>query len=359
MANERLLEDMLEADTALLGLPNRLMVVGRQVVTDFGGRVDLLCTDEEGMLYVIEIKKDRTPREVVAQAMDYGYWVRDLGYDEVRSTYAKYRPGDFDEAFRATFQLEPPETINVTHRLVIVASALDPGSERIVTYAQAFGLPINVVFFQTFQDSGVQYMTRAWLVDPADETTTSKATQGRKQQEPWNGEDWYVSFGEDESRNWEDARTYGFVSAGGGPWYIGTLRKLPVGGRVFVNIPGRGYVGVGIVEGQAVAVRDFNVTTNGQSMRLIDAPVKAPSLVAVAAQDDDQTEWVVPVSWIRTLPASQAIRFKGRYGNQNSATKLRHALTRETVLEKLGVTEDLLYRQTSDSSNAQPHADQP
>jgi hypothetical protein len=92
-------------------------------------------------------------------------------------------------------------------------------------------------------------------------------------------------------------------------------------------------------------------------MKLIDAPVKAPRLVAVAAQDDDQTEWVVPVSWVRTVPASQAIRFKGRYGNQNSATKLRHVLTRETVLEKLGVTEDLLYTQSSDSLNAQSQAD--
>jgi hypothetical protein len=72
LANERLLEDILETDIGLLGLPNQLLVIGRQVVTEYSGRVDLLCVDQEGTLYAVEIKKERTPREVVAQAMDYG-----------------------------------------------------------------------------------------------------------------------------------------------------------------------------------------------------------------------------------------------------------------------------------------------
>lgn len=318
-------------------MPNQLLVIGRQVVTAYGGRVDLLCVDQDRNLYVVEIKKERTPREVVAQTMDYGYWVRKLGYDDVRDIYAGYREAaDFDEAFRGTFQLEPPETINVEHQLVIVASALDPASERIVTYAQSFGLPVNVVFFQTFEENGTQYLTRTWLIDPIEGAGSTK------QQAPWNGKDWYVSFGEGETRNWEDARRYGYVSAGGGTWYTATLKKLPIGGRVFVNLPGRGYVGVGVVVGKPMRASDFAVSVNGQQVPLIDAPHEAPNLAAAAAQDDEDTEWVVPVSWVRTVPREQAIRFKGRYDNQNSATKLTHTLTRETVLEKLEITEDAL-----------------
>jgi hypothetical protein len=243
LANEKLLEDILEADISLLGLPNPLLVIGRQVVTDYEGRVDLLCVDSEGTVYVVEVKKARTPREVVAQAMDYGYWVKDLGYDELCAIHARYANGDdFDEAFRKEFGLEPPEVVNEQHQLVIVASALDAASERIVGYAQAFGLPLNVVFFQTFADSGMQYLTRTWLSDPVEDGGPSKAKQGvKKQRAPWNGHDWYVSFGEGTHRNWDDARRYGFVSAGGGRWYTGTLRNLPIGGRVFVNLRGTGY----------------------------------------------------------------------------------------------------------------------
>ncbi len=142
--------------------------------------------------------------------------------------------------------------------------------------------------------------------------------------------------------NWEDARRYGYVSAGGGTWYTATLKKLPIGGRVFVNLPGRGYVGVGVIAGKAMRASDFTVLVNGQSVPVIDAPHDAPSLSATAARDDEDTEWFVPVSWVKTVLREQAIKFKGRYGNQNSATKLTHNLTRETVLEKLGITAETL-----------------
>lgn len=101
-------------------------------------------------------------------------------------------------------------------------------------------------------------------------------------------------------------------------------------------------MGVGVVAGKAIRASDFAVSVNGQQVPLIEAPHEAPNLAAAAAQDDEDTEWVVPVSWVKTVPREQAIRFKGRYGNQNSATKLTHILTRETVLEKLGITEDAL-----------------
>ena len=93
-----------------------------------------------------------------------------------------------------------------------------------------------------------------------------------------DGKDWYVGFGEDEARSWEDARAYEFVSAGGGPWYSRTLKKLPVDGRVFVNLPGRGYVGVGVVTGHAVPAREFKVTHDGQELRLSTLRITHPGL---------------------------------------------------------------------------------
>jgi RecB family endonuclease NucS len=47
------------------------MLIGRQQDTGFGGRIDLLAIAPDGALVLIEIKRDRTPREVVAQALDY------------------------------------------------------------------------------------------------------------------------------------------------------------------------------------------------------------------------------------------------------------------------------------------------
>ena len=65
-AEERL-EDLVEGRIDILGLGD-LLIIGRQVITAFGKRIDLLAIDGQGDLYVIELKKDKTPREVVAQA---------------------------------------------------------------------------------------------------------------------------------------------------------------------------------------------------------------------------------------------------------------------------------------------------
>ena len=71
---EERLEEWLESDISALD-PN-LLVIGRQVNTDFGGTIDLLCLDSAGDTVVIELKKGKTPREVTAQALDYASWVR-------------------------------------------------------------------------------------------------------------------------------------------------------------------------------------------------------------------------------------------------------------------------------------------
>ena len=42
---------------------------------------------------------------------------------------------------------------------------------------------------------------------------------------------------------------------------------------------------------------------------------------------------LVRVDWIKTLPRDQAIREKGMFANQNSATKFRHQPTLERLVE--------------------------
>ena len=78
MEAEKRLEDALDADLPIVA-PG-LMLLGRQIQTDNGKYIDLLAVDSEGSLVVIELKRNRTPREVVAQVLDYAYWVQNLAY---------------------------------------------------------------------------------------------------------------------------------------------------------------------------------------------------------------------------------------------------------------------------------------
>ncbi len=68
MPSESQLEDILVKDIGIVD-PN-LLLIGRQVATAHGNYIDLLGMAADGNLVVIELKRDRTPREVIAQVLD-------------------------------------------------------------------------------------------------------------------------------------------------------------------------------------------------------------------------------------------------------------------------------------------------
>jgi RecB family endonuclease NucS len=65
---ERDLEDWIEHDPSLL--ERGLVIVGRQIRLE-GGPLDLLALDQQGRWVLIEMKRERLRREVIAQAIDY------------------------------------------------------------------------------------------------------------------------------------------------------------------------------------------------------------------------------------------------------------------------------------------------
>lgn len=334
LPTENELHQFLRQDPSLLG--TALLVIGSEVITPYGKRLDLLAIDADGNLHVLELKRDRTPREVVAQVLDYGSWVSTLSRDDVIDIAEKYLGQPFEASFEDVFGVAPPDELNGELQLTVVASGLDASSERIVTYLRSFGVPINAVFFTYIEDDDRRYLARSWLA-ASDERSGSSVAKSTSKRATWNGLDWYVSFGGD--RSWDDAQRLGFVSAGGGKFYTQTIRALPDGARVWVNIPQTGYVGVGTVTGPAVRFTDARVTVDG-----VPVPLATQSLAGSyphhGAESDDDAEWVVPVEWIRTLSKQDAYWEKGLFANQNSACKLRQEFTLDRLAQRFDVHND-------------------
>jgi hypothetical protein len=292
------------------------------------GRLDLLAIDAEGDLHVIELKKDRTPREVVAQALEYGFWVQNLSFEGIRDLYSHHHQGeDFDSGFSSHFETDLPDAVNTSHHLVVVATGVDTSTEQIVEYVRGYGVPINVLFFEYLQDGDREYLARSWLSDPAIETPSGK------KQAPWNGHDFFFLVGgHAEWRNWDDMRRYGFVSAGHGEKYRKAMDNLFEGARIWAAIPGTGYVGVGEVTAAAVAVKDFTVDLDGQTIPILEAPLAAPNM-GDNADDPEQSEYVARVRWIDARPSDQAVWEKGMFANQNVVAKLRQPFTLQRLAE--------------------------
>jgi len=340
LPSEATLEQYLEKDPSLLG--DRLLVIGRQVKTPHGKLIDLLAMDGDGNLHVLELKRDKTPRDVVAQVLDYGSWVSTLDRDSIIDLANNHLEVPFESAFEDVFGTSAPDELNAAVQMTIVATGLDSGSERIVTYLRTFSVPVNAVFFSYLEDDGRRYLARSWLAreDESEANGTAYAKSKKGKRAEWNGMDWFVSFGDDPlGRRWEDGRRFGFVSAGGEAWYSRSLRNLPLGGRVNVHVPGRGYVAVGEVSGPAQRFDEARLPIDG-----VEAPLSSQPLVGVyergtevAPASDDIAEWVVPVRWFTSVPVEQAYWEKGMFANQNSACKLRQEFT----LERLGRHFDL------------------
>lgn len=321
VVDEQILQEILCAKIAILN--EGWLLIGRNVLTAHNKYIDLLAIDGNGNLIIVELKRDKTPRDVVAQAIDYATWVKGLQSEDILEIYKQYsqkyvKDGlSFDEVFKKKFNIDlDEESINNSHQMIIVASIMDSSTERIVQYLTESNIPINVLFFKVFKEGDATFLSRAWLIQP---TEIEENAISRISDAPWNGE-YYVSFGEFDTRMWEDAVKYGFISAGGGTWYSQTLNYLQPGDRVWVNIPRIGYVGVGKVEESVNKADKVFFEVNGQMKNLYDITSKG-TYMKDYIEDEDKAEYIVKVKWVKTVSKEKAIRETGFFGNQNTVCK--------------------------------------
>lgn len=180
---ESRLQEWLARDVSVLD--SGLLVIGREVETDFGRSIDLLCLDQSGDLTVIELKREKTPREVVAQALEYASWAVDLSPDQIIEIAENYLgQGSFENIFAQRFGGKIPESLNGGHRIIVVGSQIDERSERIIKYlSNTHGMNINAATFQYFRDSaGSEFLARVFLIEPSEveQRTFRKSTSRRR-----------------------------------------------------------------------------------------------------------------------------------------------------------------------------------
>ena len=85
-------------------LSDARMLIGRQRAQRQIGIINLLAIAPDGSLVLIELKRDRTPRDVVAQALDYASWVEELQAEDIAAIYRRFKVGkSLSDDFKARF----------------------------------------------------------------------------------------------------------------------------------------------------------------------------------------------------------------------------------------------------------------
>ena len=153
---EETLHDWLESNPEGILEDNELLIIGREVLTDLGGYIDLLGVDSAGNVVVVELKRGQTPRDTVAQALEYSAFAERLNVDQLETisrTYMNDESLNFAEHHRQHFDLSESDAVafNKDQRIVIVCQEIAPQIRQTAQFLNSKGVNVTCVEFAFFQ----------------------------------------------------------------------------------------------------------------------------------------------------------------------------------------------------------------
>jgi len=182
---------------------NTVMWIGRQVnatVGDIGKYPDLLGIDADGDLVIVELKKGRTPREVIAQILEYASWGAALSYDDLNQIAMQYF-ADSDtgpdctlkqvylEIFYPDAEDSPDIHFNVKQKLYIIAEEFSQTVRQVAAYLRnSFNMDIHCLQYQVYKTQEGDYLISTERVvgygQKASGITAGSLTAGQRWNEP-------------------------------------------------------------------------------------------------------------------------------------------------------------------------------
>jgi len=180
---EALLEDWLENNPDDIVENGQLLIIGRQVTTNLGSFIDLLAIDRQGDVVVVELKRTRTPRETVAQALEYASFVEKLGYEQLEDILRAYT-GDESinlvQYHREYFALTSDEAIVFNHdqRIVIVGQTITPEIRQTSAFLRNKGIRVTCLEFTFFKSNEGQRLLSTDIVIGKEPAAIKKISTG-------------------------------------------------------------------------------------------------------------------------------------------------------------------------------------
>ena len=161
---------------------------------------DLLGVDSEGNLVIVEFKRGKTPRSVVAQLLEYAAWADDLSSEQVSDladTYFgnrdEFRGKTFSEAFREVFDI--PETDELPPlkrklRLFVIAEEIQPRVASVCRFLRtSYKMDVSCIAVSRFQtESGEEIVSTETKVGDEEIVTPKTRQQRTSETSRWQGD---------------------------------------------------------------------------------------------------------------------------------------------------------------------------
>ncbi len=144
-----------------------ITIIGRQVPTK-SGPLDLLAIDRSGNLVIVEIKRGKLPRDVLAQAIDYTSNVAEWNIEKIGEICFEYSGKSLDDYLNESFTDIDIENLNInnTQRIVLVGFSVESALERMIEWLSGnFGVIINAVVLNYIKTtSGDELLSKTSII---------------------------------------------------------------------------------------------------------------------------------------------------------------------------------------------------
>ena len=156
------LEILLEKNPEYFLENSKVLIIGRQVTTNLNTFIDLLGIDKDGNTVIIELKREKTPRDTVAQILEYASFVENLNYEQLNRIYQEYSGDEMslEEYHQQFFQSnqESKVSFNKTSKLMIVAQNISTEIKQTALYLRKNGIDIYCLEFKYFLNKSNEKM---------------------------------------------------------------------------------------------------------------------------------------------------------------------------------------------------------
>jgi len=159
------LEPWIKSNPEILG--SDIAIIGRQISSK-SGPIDLLGIDSSGNIVVVELKRDKLPREALAQAIDYVSDVAMWSIEKVSEVCASNSDKSLEEIFEEQFPDVDLESININsmQRILLVGFSMEASLERMIEWlSDGYGVNINAIILSYVKtNSGEEILMRTSII---------------------------------------------------------------------------------------------------------------------------------------------------------------------------------------------------
>ena len=172
---EKNLEQWIRTRPQILG--DDIVIIGEQVQTK-SGPLDFLGIDSSGNTIIVELKRNRLPREVVAQAFDYASDVATWDIEKLDEICVRHTDQNLEDLLTEKLgKIDLEEvTVNLNQRLLLVGFGMEESLNRIIDWLSAkFRVSINGVILNYVKtSSGDELLSRTVIIPEEVEKEISK-----------------------------------------------------------------------------------------------------------------------------------------------------------------------------------------